>query len=296
MLPDYVFIGPTKSGTSWIDAYLRGRPEVVLPATLKETFFFDKRFDRGLPWYESFFDQNRKSRAFVEVAPSYFAKPQAARRLAEILPKAHVICTLRDPLDRAVSHYFHYLKCGEPDIGFDKMAAKHPTLLEAGLYYKNLLMWQELLGKDRVHVLLYDQMIKDLDSFCRNICTILNIPHEPPAAEIAEEKVNEAGVPRYRLLARLARVGADELRSMGAGRFVNRFRPLRQIVFGSAPAKERKQEIRRQALEYYRTFAPDYAKLEDLLGIDLSGWRRPAAAPARVTNRDLGKATTTVSG
>lgn len=47
LLPAVIFVGPTKCGTTWIDTYLREREEVVLPADCKETFFFDKAFNKG---------------------------------------------------------------------------------------------------------------------------------------------------------------------------------------------------------------------------------------------------------
>jgi hypothetical protein len=275
VLPSHVFVGPTKTGTTWVDSYLRSRSDVLLPIDMKETFFFDKRFSKGLNWYESFFEAGAESGVCVEVAPSLFAKPEAARRLADTLPKAHVICTLRNPVERAVSHYFHYLKCGMPDVGFDRMVAERRDILGSGLYYRNLINWFELLGRERVHVLLHDQMVSDVDGFCRNICTILGIPFQPPGREIAAANINEAGVPRHRLLARLVRTGTDELRGLGAARLVNMFNtgPLKRFVFGSAPDGGRKQDIRRQALRHYDALSPDLDKLEKLLGIDLESWK-----------------------
>ena len=272
MLPEFIFVGPTKTGTSWIDIYLRNRPEILLPSTLKESCFFDKRYEKGLEWYESLFEHEADG-VCIEVAPTYFAKAAAAKRVAADVPGVTVICTLRDPLDRAVSHYFHYLKCGEPDVGFEKMLAKHKDLIDSGEYFKNLQMWQSLLGPDRVHILMYDQMKQDIDGFCQNVCRILGIPFEPPSQTIARVKVNEAGIPRYRHLAKVARKMADSLRGMGAGRVVNHFRPLRRSIFGTAHAEDRKDDIRNQAHAFLGAFTNEYSRLEEEFGLDLSSWR-----------------------
>lgn len=117
MLPTVIFVGPTKCGTTWIDSYLRTRPEVGLPLQQKETFFFDKCFERGLAWYEAQFGTS--SEIGVEVAPSLFHKSQARENLAKTLPNTRVVIVYRDPVDRAISHYFHFRKSGEPAMTID---------------------------------------------------------------------------------------------------------------------------------------------------------------------------------
>lgn len=279
MLPNFVFIGPTKSGTSWIDTYLRARNEVVLPLTLKETVFFDKRFHKGLEWYESHFSDGRQG-VCVEVAPTLFGKPEAAKRLAQILPTAHVICTLKNPIDRAVSHYFHYLKCGVPDVGFERMVEMHKDIIHSGLYYQNLRVWLDLLGNDRVHVLLEEEMRANLNGFCEKMCKILGIPFIAPSPELSKAFVNEASVPKFKALARLTRFGADELRGLGAGYLVSKLNlaPLKKLVFGPVPSSQHKQEIRRQALQYSDVLLADIEKLEEMIGIKLPHWRMSAEA------------------
>jgi hypothetical protein len=279
MLPNFVFIGPTKSGTSWIDTYLRARNEVVLPLTLKETVFFDKRFHKGLEWYESHFSDGRQG-VCVEVAPTLFGKPEAAKRLAQILPTAHVICTLKNPIDRAVSHYFHYLKCGVPDVGFERMVEMHKDIIHSGLYYQNLRVWLDLLGNDRVHVLLEEEMRANLNGFCEKMCKLLDIPFIAPSSELSKAFVNEASVPKFKALARLTRFGADELRGLGAGYLVGKLNlaPLKKLVFGPVPSSQHKQEIRRQALQYSDVLLADIEKLEEMIGIKLPHWRMSAEA------------------
>jgi hypothetical protein len=242
--------------------------------TLKETVFFDKRFHKGLEWYKSHFNDGRRG-VCVEVAPTLFGKPAAAARLADILPSAQVICTLKNPIDRAVSHYFHYLKCGVPDVGFARMVELHHDIIHAGLYYKNLRVWLELLGRDRVHVLLEEEMRTNLNGFCEKMCEILGVPFIPPGPELSKAFVNEASVPRFKRLAQFTRFGADELRGLGAGRLVSKLNlvPMRKLIFGPAPSLEHKREIRRQALQYSDVMLSDLEKLEDMIGIKLPNWR-----------------------
>ena len=83
---DFVAVGPFKTGTSWIYNYLINYQQVALPTTVKETFFFDRQFDRGLDWYYSHFELlGEKPKKVGEIAPSYFPF-QEARSCREELP------------------------------------------------------------------------------------------------------------------------------------------------------------------------------------------------------------------
>jgi len=276
MLPDYLFIGPTKSATTWIDAYLRSRDDVVLPADVKETLFFDKQYQKGLDWYEGHFKPSPQSKICVEVAPSLLGKPYAAQRVARDLPNVEVICTLRNPIDRAVSHYFHYIRAGAKDVGFFNMCQSNIGIILVGLYYKNILNWTRLLGPERVHFLMYEEMVDDLESFCGKLCGILHIPYTDPRAA-TRSKVNEAGMPRYRMLAYAARHGADRLRRLGGNRLVNaaKFNSVMKLIYGSRPSVDHRQRIREEAEWFYDTYRRDYEQLEAMAGIDLSAWKTP---------------------
>jgi hypothetical protein len=274
--PQFVFIGPTKSGTTWIDAYLRPRADVALPVHQKETFFFDKLYDRGLDWYERQFASDGAGGVCIEVAPSLLGKPEAANRLAGDLPGVQVVCTLRHPLDRAVSHYFHYLKTGQKDVGFARMYEAHPDIVTAGLYHKHLMVWIDLLGRQNVHVMLYDEMRSAPDAFCRELCSILGVPYLPPTQELVESRINEASVPRYRWLARLVRNGNNWARRSGLHWLVSMFRGsgLREAAFGGAPGGSGKARVREQAMQFADVFEEDIEDLEKLLGLDLGAWKR----------------------
>lgn len=276
MKPEYVFVGPHKSGTTWIDNYLRSRGDVLLPNMTKETFFFDKLYDKGTGWYENQFgERTSRHRICVEVAPSMLDKPEAAARLAKDLPDVTVICTLRNPIDRAIAHYFHHLKGGEPDKGFRFMAEKHPELIRNGLYYRHLKMWVELLGRDRVKLLLYDDLNKDPMNYCEQICKLLDLPFEPTSDEVLYARINEDGDPPYRFLAKLARGIAERLRFAGAHRVVNFVRTpaVRRLIYGAPPASEKRDRVRREAMEYYGEFLADFQHLDEQFGVDTSGWR-----------------------
>lgn len=121
MLPSVLIIGAQRAGTTALFHYLRRHPDIAGPRGVdktvswsKELHFFDLRFHDGLDWYRSFFPL-QAYRSLVrmlgrdvvacEGTPSYLFHPAAPERVAATLPEARLIALLRDPVERAYSHY-----------------------------------------------------------------------------------------------------------------------------------------------------------------------------------------------
>jgi len=112
--PTFLIIGAAKCGTSSLYDYLMQHPSVGSSLT-KQIHFFDRYFDRGLDWYkvcfpfiwEQFWTEKIKHKKFTtgEATAHYMTHPLAAKRAHEILPNAKIIVMLRNPIDRAYSHY-----------------------------------------------------------------------------------------------------------------------------------------------------------------------------------------------
>ncbi len=85
---------------------LRKHPQVHMSRT-KELHFFDRNFDRGLDWYAEQFAPRRKQEQWGETTPAYMYKERARNRLIKSLPDARIVMILRNPVDRAYSHYWH---------------------------------------------------------------------------------------------------------------------------------------------------------------------------------------------
>jgi hypothetical protein len=269
MKPDFLFVGPTKSGTTWIDSYLRERGDVSLPAYTKETFFFDKAYNKGMSWYSNQFTSDPAKTVCVEVAPSLFHKPEAAARVRAELPGVKIICTVRDPIDRAVSHYFHYRKAGEPNRTMQAMIEARPDIVLPGLYFKNTEMWEEKFGPGAVQFLFYDDLSSRPDAFCQQVCDILGLPYLPPSADLKQNAVNEAGVPRNAFLAKIVRRSSDALRESGANWLVNALKSekLKSTVFaGGGDLGEERRSIRAQSVALADIFRDDLDKFEQRIG------------------------------
>ena len=125
LLPDFVIIGAAKAGTTSLYGWLARHP-FVEPATHKEVHYFDYNHYRGLDWYRSHFPLERdrdafsvgRGRPFItgEASPSYISHYWAARRLAQQLPDAKLLVTLRDPVERAYSQFQMSRREGEEPL------------------------------------------------------------------------------------------------------------------------------------------------------------------------------------
>lgn len=123
ILPSFLLIGAQRAGTTSLFHHLCRHPHVAAPAT-KEIHFFDDQYWRGVDWYRSFFPLALRRRlarlrggdlVAGEATPYYLFHPAAPERVAATLPSARLVVLLRDPVERAHSHYrtMRHLK-GEP--------------------------------------------------------------------------------------------------------------------------------------------------------------------------------------
>ena len=101
-LPDFIAVGPPRTATTWLHEVLQGH--VCLPADRKETDFFTRFYDRGLDWYADYFRHCEGEIPVGELSPMYFASPPGARGFARSAG-CKIICSLRDPVERAYSNY-----------------------------------------------------------------------------------------------------------------------------------------------------------------------------------------------
>ncbi len=99
--PDFIIIGTQKGGTSSLFSYLKQHPQIKLPET-KEIHFFSMHYHKGIDWYKSHFPVNGIT---GEASPYYLFHPLVAERIHEHCPETKFIVMLRDPVDRAYSHY-----------------------------------------------------------------------------------------------------------------------------------------------------------------------------------------------
>ncbi len=102
--PHFLIIGTQKGGTSSLYSALTQHPQ-ILRATRKEVHFFDQHYARGAAWYQRQFPVCQSGQITGEASPFYMAHPLVAQRIVQHCPTAKLLLLLRNPADRAISHY-----------------------------------------------------------------------------------------------------------------------------------------------------------------------------------------------
>jgi len=129
-LPSFVVIGAQKAGTTSLFRYLSEHPGVT-PPRMKEIHFFDLHWVRGVGWYQAHFPLNLwGGPPFTgEASPYYLFHPRVPERMARILPGARVLALLRNPVDRALSHYHWEVRYGNETLPFRRAMDRETEVL-----------------------------------------------------------------------------------------------------------------------------------------------------------------------
>jgi Sulfotransferase domain len=160
-----------RSGTTSLARYLGTHPQLYV-ASNKELHFFDIRYDLGVDWYRSHFADAGPDQLAGEATPVYMYDQLAPARMAELIPDARLVVSLRDPVDRAYSHYWmrHERKQDElPDFAAAvaaeprRLAANESSKADMGYLARGRYLWQlerlaQLYPRDRIHVLLFEDL------------------------------------------------------------------------------------------------------------------------------------------
>ena len=118
-LPNFVILGAQKAGTTSLYAYLRWHPAITGPSW-KEVSYFDRHYARGERWYRGHFPAFGRGRLVGEASPSYVFHPLAPERVRRLLPDARLIVLVRNPVDRAYSHYQHEVALRRESLSFEQ--------------------------------------------------------------------------------------------------------------------------------------------------------------------------------
>ena len=194
-LPDFIIIGAQKGGTSFLYHLLTRHP-LVEPAARKELHFFDnpELFDHGAEWYRRCFprlsSKDGQRSITGEATPYYLFDPPVAKRMADIVPKARLIALLRNPVDRAYSHYQMQVKRGtEPRTFEEAIEQQHSSYMSRGIYADQLLRWFEFFGKEQMLILKSEDFFARPLETLKVVLTFLDLPDwQPEASELQQRR------------------------------------------------------------------------------------------------------------
>ena len=211
-LPDFVIIGAAKAGTTSLYDLLTRHPHVE-GAALKELNYFDDDFEKGIEWYKSHFPSPRwkdgRRSITGEASPRYLFHPSVPERMVKVVPQARLIVLLRNPVDRAYSHYQHRVRTARENLRFEEVveaekkwllgkeegAAEREearasvactrvesNYLKRGIYVDQLLRWSEFYSKEQMLVLKSEDFFDRTLDTMKLVLDFLGLPDWEPGA------------------------------------------------------------------------------------------------------------------
>jgi hypothetical protein len=200
-LPSFVVIGAQKAGTTSLFRYLARHPAVT-PPRLKEIHFFDLHWERGLPWYRAHFPLTIRGGPPLtgEASPYYLFHPRVPERMARVLPQAKLLVLLRNPVDRAISHYQWEVRYGNEPLsfreaigreehllprettrlqeedGYTSFLHQHGSYLARGRYVEQLQRWLHWFRRDQILVLKAEAFFHRTGEAMATVRAFLELP------------------------------------------------------------------------------------------------------------------------
>ena len=286
--PNFFLIGAQKAGTTSLSRYLSQHPEIYM-SPVKEPFFFMTEGMDGaesttvnkISEYLRLFDNIKNEVIIGEATSIYLACPWVPRRISEMIPDAKLIAILRNPIDRAWSHYLMHAREGYPMFSSEFTKAIKQThiyrisdeiwhfgYISQGMYYKQLTRYYSFFDKTQLKIILYDDLIKYINIVMKDIFTFLRI--DTSFVPDVSHKHNVSGLTRIKVIKNLM-----QSENFFKRIFKNYFPEKLRCVVKSKLKKinEYKPSIPPQAkMDLIEIYREDVLRLQDLIGRDLSSW------------------------
>jgi hypothetical protein len=209
-LPNLVIPGAGKSGTSSLHGYLATHPDIFM-STVKEPHFFndDKRFPDDLAGYEALFAEGREHAVRGESSTGYFIFPHVPERLHDLIPDCRLVFLLRNPIDRALSHYRWLvgLSIERRDFVTAFEADAHETpdprksrggnyayYFQEGCYATQLRRYTDLFDPEQILVLYAEKLRADPLGTVNTCATFLGVA---PFTVVEQIELNPTAATRY---------------------------------------------------------------------------------------------------
>ncbi|MEI7801043.1 MAG: sulfotransferase [Bacteroidota bacterium] len=308
---DFFIVGAAKAGSTSIYQYLKQHPGIYLPPIKELNFFSDdirrKNFrpeyaksvyldvdaylNEGMKHevfhgfieqaaqHEKLFEPAKPGQLAGELSNTYLYSETAAQNIFKYNPKSKIIMLLRNPVERAFSHYQMDLRSGlvhnDFITEFNNDRHKIPKgwgisnlYYELGLYYEQAKRYFDLFPREQIHIILFDDLLLDKVKTMQALSSFLNI--DDKFQFNLETKFNEAAMPRNKFVLWLKK-------RKNISRFFKSLIPaklfslLKEIAFSKKHLPEITAEEKQTVFGYYHD---DLLKLTTLIRRDLSRWMK----------------------
>tara|TARA_B110000459_G_scaffold31112_1_gene31869 strand:- start:1872 stop:2732 length:861 start_codon:yes stop_codon:yes gene_type:complete len=286
MKVDFFIVGAPKAGTTSLYKYLNQHQDVVMSSVKEPNYFSNEELESQDLYYasknitdekdyHSLFQTNGEKKKLGEASVSYLFYPKVSKRIFTYNKDAKIIIILRNPVDRAYSHYKMDFRLGFVKRDFEDLVLNnnqegslfYQQYIDLGLYHLQVKSYIDEFGSTNVCVMFYEDLKKDRATFVNNIFSFLNLKSDSNInfnLKYNKSKLPSNNFMRYLYSISLVRKTASFLFNERLINFINKnfFRESNQEI---------ESKVRHKLNQ---VFLNDIFMLEKLLNKDLSSWRK----------------------
>lgn len=218
-LPHFIIIGAQKSGTTSLFHYLTQHPQIVR-SYAKEVHYFDgglhpcvDTYARGPQWYRAHFPLESSlgsDRITGEASPLYIYSPLVPERIARLIGDVRLIAILRNPTERAISHYFHEKRLGREPLPIEMALREEENRLKPALrqsdykqdlfirasyksrghYAEQLDRYFQSFSRDQVLILTSEELAREPETALHKVFEFLSVAPNFRPADLSHQNVS----------------------------------------------------------------------------------------------------------
>jgi hypothetical protein len=281
-------VGAQKAGTTSLHDILYQHPEVFLPIN-KEAHFFDEdeKYALGFKWYyENFFSDRKNEKICGSCTPEYMYFDKVPKRIFESCGReVKLIFLLRNPVDRAYSHYLMSKRRCLEELSFEAALKEENSRIKTGylnksnfsygtrgFYFSQIKRYLEYFPKKNMMFIRFeDDFVNNRAKTVEEILQFLDLKQIDLDVNI---KSNEARSSRIKAIQRFI-YKPNVIKSFFSF-FVNQQMKskIRLMIYDKVMRPEKKSNINIELKNsLIRSYLEDITELEKLIGKSLSSWK-----------------------
>ena len=267
-LPNFLYIGTSKAGSTWIYDVLSAHPDVFI-APGKGTYFFSHHFDRGFAWYGEHFSSAAGRSVVGEISHAYLYSEEAAEQIAAAIPAVNLMVCLREPIERAFSAYLDLVKNDRFAGTFEESLEFNSDILTRGKYSIGLQPYLQRFARNHIHIGIFDDLKANAQHFADEMFRFLGLQPQPLPPKM-RQKMMPAARARSAFAMHFAKKSARFLEQIGFKQLRGRLKRSRWVRHALYQPYDRLPEMspstKARLREYFRD---DVVRLDEMLDLQL---------------------------
>ena len=267
-----------KAGTTSLNEYLKNIPGIYMSPVKEPNFFSENTISENYPVskirknseYLKLFDGVKEEKILGEASTSYLSDPEVIHKIHKINPQSHILISLRDPVERAFSHYLMHIRTTWLTSSLNDELQKFMSIkfdystphlkLEHGLYFEDVKRYLDIFGPKQVKIIIFEEWIKNIEQTIQEILNFLGLT-------ISKIHINPMTYNEYEMFR--GKISKHILRSKTIGTIAkatmtkSQRDSVRKKFFKRGEKPQMTAQDRKILIDFYKD---DVRKLENLIG------------------------------